>query len=269
MVPASRPEYEHGRHQQLRSRYSVHRKQPDASRVRRKALFPPRGVGGVPTYGELTGINFAVVGGIRRRPRRSPRARSRRELIFAVQTNTGNLAKALVTASSSSSISFQYDTFGASSTGSGGGTPTITAVLNNSSRIPPGFQNSGVAPSSLVALMGSNLSTGTDPNLQDSTKPGGIPTTVNGATLSIAAGGKTFTPGIWSASATQINFVLPAAVPVGSATVTVTFSGATSAPFTFQVVAVAVGIDAYILTPNAPYTLLEPRPPPTPSPAPW
>ncbi len=174
--------------------------------------------------------------------------------IFAVQTNTGNIAKALVTASSASSISFQYTTFGASSTGSGGGTPTITAVLNNSSRIPPGFGNSGVAPSSLVALMGSNLSTGTDLTLQDSTKAGGIPTTVNGATLSIAAGGKTFTPGIWYASSTQINFVLPAAVPVGSATVTVNFSGATSAPFSFQVAATAVGIDAYTLTPNAPYT---------------
>lgn len=215
------------------------------------AVLP--GVTGASTYGELTESILQSLAALASSAP-IPVSSLTTGAIFAVQTNTGNLAKALVTASSSSSISFQYDTFGASSTGSGGGTPTITAVLNNSSRIPPGFQNSGVAPSSLVALMGSNLSTGTDPNLQDSTKPGGIPTTVNGATLSIAAGGKTFTPGIWSASATQINFVLPAAVPVGSATVTVTFSGATSAPFSFQVVAVAVGIDAYVLTPNAPYT---------------
>jgi uncharacterized protein (TIGR03437 family) len=175
--------------------------------------------------------------------------------IVAVQTNAGHAAKLLVTAVSSSSITLQFTTFGAAG-GTGGGPtpPTITAVQNNSSRIPAGFPNSGVAPSSLVVLLGGNLANSNDLTLQDSTKAGGIPTTLNGATLSISAGGKTFTPGMYYASPTQIDFVLPAAVPVGSATVTVTFSSVASSPFTFQVVASAPGLDSYTLTPNAPYT---------------
>ncbi|HYK61657.1 MAG TPA: hypothetical protein VEV85_19635 [Bryobacteraceae bacterium] len=51
--------------------------------------------------------------------------------IFAVHTTKGNYAKALIIASSSSSITFQYTTFGATSGGGGGGGPTITQILNN------------------------------------------------------------------------------------------------------------------------------------------
>jgi hypothetical protein len=74
--------------------------------------------------------------------------------IVGVGTNGGNAAKLLVTAISSTSISFQYTTYGAS--GSGGGTPTVTGVTNNYSFIPSGFTNSGVAPSSIITIFGSN-----------------------------------------------------------------------------------------------------------------
>src|SRR5579884_2017556 len=166
--------------------------------------------------------------------------------VFAVQGNTGNFTKAMVTSSAGSSITFQYTTFGASG-GSGGGptAPTVTDIVNNSSLVPmSGFTNSGISPSTLFVIHGSGMaSVTTVTSLQDSTK--GLPTTLNGAQVTISAGGKTWTPGLYYAEATQIAGVLPAAVPIGPATVTVSYNNATSSPVTFQVVPSAYGIDSY------------------------
>ncbi|HLH37629.1 MAG TPA: hypothetical protein VKX39_00660 [Bryobacteraceae bacterium] len=166
--------------------------------------------------------------------------------VFAVQGNNGNFTKAMVTSSAGSSITFQYTTFGASG-GSGGGSnaPTVTDIVNNSSLVPiSGFTNSGISPSTLFVIHGSGMaSVTTVTSLQDSTK--GLPTTLNGAQVTISAGGKTWTPGLYYAEATQIAGVLPAAVPIGPATVTVSYNNATSSPVTFQVVPSAYGIDSY------------------------
>ena len=160
--------------------------------------------------------------------------------IIGLETNGGWPAKFLITALSSSSISIQYTTYQPASSGG----PTVTAVMNNSSMIPSGFPNSGIAPSSLFVIQGTGMATpGTTPVLQDSTQ--GLPLTLNGASLSVSAGGKTFTPAIWYSSPTAIAAVLPAATPVGSATLTVSYNGAPSAPFSFNVVASAFGIDNY------------------------
>src|SRR5215472_2539302 len=59
--------------------------------------------------------------------------------IFAVHTTKGNYAKALISAVSSSSITFQYTTFGAADGGGGGGGPTISQVLNNYGLFSAGF----------------------------------------------------------------------------------------------------------------------------------
>lgn len=166
--------------------------------------------------------------------------------IIILQTNGGNPAKLMITSASASAISFEYTTFNV--TASGGGTsanpPVITAVLNNSSQIPSGFANGGIAPSSLFAIQGTGMATpGTVPVLQDSTQ--GLPATLNGATISVSAGGKTYTPPIWYASPTAIAAVLPAATPVGPATLTVSYNGTPSAAFNITVVASAYGIDVY------------------------
>ena len=165
--------------------------------------------------------------------------------IVGLQTKAGNTAKFLVTAISGSSLAFQFTTYGA--TGGGGtSTPTVKDVQNNSSLIPNGFPNSGVSPSTLFVIHGSNMA---DPAatavLQDTVK--GLPTTqgLNGATLSVSAGGKTFVPGIYYAIASQIAAVLPAGVPAGPATLTVSYKGQTSAPFSFTVVQSAYGISNY------------------------
>jgi hypothetical protein len=162
--------------------------------------------------------------------------------IIALQTNGGNGAKLLVTAASSSSISFQYTTFGATT---GGGGPTITQVLNNYGLVPTGFSNSGIAQGSLFNIKGSGLA---DPNaqamLQDSSK--GLPTTLNGAGVKIVdASGATITPVFYYAIAGQLALVLPSNTAVGAAQVTVTYSNQTSSPSTIQVVASAMGFDAY------------------------
>jgi len=163
--------------------------------------------------------------------------------VLAVHTNGGNYAAILVTAINGTSINLQFDTFGGSTTPSG---PTITGVVNNYSFIPTGFPNSGVAPGTLFLISGTNLANAPTGNLTlNSSASPGIPATSAGASLSVQAGGKTFTPGIYYASPGQIAAVLPSSTPTGSATVTVTYNGATSSAFSFQVVPYALGFGTY------------------------
>jgi uncharacterized protein (TIGR03437 family) len=169
--------------------------------------------------------------------------------VLGVATNAGNAAKLLVTAASGTSITLQFTTFGATAGGggTGGGAPTITKILNNYSLIPAGFVNSNVAPSTLFVAMGSNMS---DPppasglSLNTTAAPG-LPTTSAGASATITSGGKTFPVPLYYASPTQIAGVIPAAVPTGPATMTVTYKSQTSAAFSFNVVAQALGLGTY------------------------
>ena len=73
-------------------------------------------------------------------------------VVFGVHTNGGNYAKVLVTANSGGSLGLQYVTFIPSNTG-----PTITAVENAATNIPPGLPNSAIAQGSLFVVKGSNL----------------------------------------------------------------------------------------------------------------
>jgi hypothetical protein len=164
--------------------------------------------------------------------------------IIAIETNGGNGAKVLVTAISSSALAFQFTTFGPSGGGGGGATgPTLTDVLNNSSFTPDGFPNSGVAPSTLIVIRGNNLANpGSQAILQDTTK--GLPTTLNGASASVSSGGKMYPLAFYYAIPTQAAAVLPAAVPVGPATLNYSFGGSTATK-NINVVPSAYGIDIY------------------------
>lgn len=122
--------------------------------------------------------------------------------------------------------------------------PAITDVVNNSSSIPNGFRNSGIAPSTLFVIHGSNLADASAKAvLQDTSK--GLPTTLNGATLSVTVNGTTVKPAIYYSIASQIAAVLPANTPVGSGTLTVSYNGTASSAFSIQVVPTAYGIDVY------------------------
>ncbi len=223
---------------------------------------------------ELTSFGLSLVTSL---PASSLTANS----IFAVLTNGGNVAVVLVTSNSGGSLQLEYSTYGASanSGGSGGATsPQITAIVNNSSLIPAGFTNSGIAPSTLFVIEGTNLANAGTPTLWNVTNTP-LPFTMNGASISVTVGGKTVQPAIYytcsgalgSASgcgttapaASMIAAVLPAATPVGAGTLTVTLNGTPSAPAAIQVVSSALGIDTYnggtgVITDAVSYALLTP-----------
>jgi uncharacterized protein (TIGR03437 family) len=81
--------------------------------------------------------------------------------------------------------------------------------------------------------------------LQDTQAPGGIPLTLNGASITVNVGSVTTHPALYYTSPTQLAAVLPAATPVGTGTLTVNYRGTNSAPTTIQVVASAVGINHF------------------------
>ena len=159
--------------------------------------------------------------------------------VFVVITNGGNGAKVLVTANSGGSITLQFTTYiAATPTG-----PTITSILNNSSRIPTGLPNSGVAPSSLFVIIGTGLAAAGDATLHDS-GGAGLQTTLNGASVAVTVAGTTVHPALYYATPTQIDAVLPHATPPGTGTLTVTYNGGSSSS-AIQVVASAPGISTY------------------------
>ena len=162
---------------------------------------------------------------------------------FYVHTNGGHYAKVLVTASTSSSITLMFTTFGVS----GGGTtgpPVITAIRNNSSGIAAGFPSYGIAPSSIFVVTGTGLADAGTPTLQSSAAPG-LPLTLNGASISATVNGVTVHPAIYYTSPTQIAAVLPSSTPVGTGTLTVTYNGVASNAATLQVVPAALGINTF------------------------
>jgi uncharacterized protein (TIGR03437 family) len=163
--------------------------------------------------------------------------------VFAVLTNGGHYAAVLVTAVSGTSITLQFTTFGVTSAPTG---PTITEVLNNYDLIPGGFPNSSIAPSTLIVIQGSLLASPSAQvlPLQSSAAPG-LPTTLNGATVNVTQGSTVLHPGIYYAIAGQLAVVLPAATPLGSVQISVTYNNQTSAPFTINVVQSSFGFDPY------------------------
>jgi uncharacterized protein (TIGR03437 family) len=121
--------------------------------------------------------------------------------------------------------------------------PTITQILNNSSGTPPGLPNYGIAPSSIFIVTGSDLAAPGVPALQSSAAPG-LPSTLNGASITVVVNGVTTYPALYYTSPTQLAAVLPAATPVGAGTLTVTYGGA-KASANIQVVASAIGINHF------------------------
>ena len=153
-------------------------------------------------------------------------------------TNGGNFGKFLVT-SVSGSLAIQYTTYISV-------TPKITSVQNNYSLLVPGLPNYGIAQGSLFIIKGATLaSIPTSSVTLQSSGGAGIPKTLNGASISVTVNGTTVQPGIYYAGATQIAAVLPSNTPVGTGTVTVTYSGTASNAFSIQVVASALGLDTY------------------------
>jgi hypothetical protein len=167
--------------------------------------------------------------------------------IFGVRTNSGHFAKVLVTAVNAPSLVLQYTTFSATGPSIAahpdiaGPPPFIYQVQNNYSFLFPGVPNYGIAPGSLFAIQGLNLSGNSTAILQSSAAPG-LPTTLNQTSLSVTVDGVTTTPAIYYTSVSAVAAVLPSTTPEGTGTLTLNFNGnKTQAPI--QVVASAVGLD--------------------------
>lgn len=158
--------------------------------------------------------------------------------VFGVFTNQNNYAALLVTAVApdNSTITLQYTTFH---------TPTISQVLNNYSQIGPGFPNSGIALGSLFLVKGGSLASATTVSTLESSAPPGLPTTLNGSSVSVTVNGTTVTPAFYYAIGTQLALVMPSNTPIGAGTLTVTYNGQTTAPVNIQVVASALGFAGY------------------------
>jgi uncharacterized protein (TIGR03437 family) len=173
--------------------------------------------------------------------------------VIGVLDNNGNVAKLMVTALvTGTSITLQYDTYGTISTPviptppvGTPGTPAITQLQNNYSYILPGLPNYGIAPGTLFIIQGSNLATGkTVSQLQTSASPG-LPTSLNGASITVTVNGTTVHPGIYYAIASQIAAVLPSTTPTGTGTITVSYNLVPSNSASITVVPTALGLDTY------------------------
>ena len=162
--------------------------------------------------------------------------------VFYCGTTTGNLTKLFVQRATGGVLALNFVTYQGASTAAGA--PTVTAVLNNSSLIANGLPNAGIAPSSLFIVRGTGLADAGAPVLQSSAPPG-LPLTLNGASLAVTVGGVTTHPALYYTSPTQVAAVLPAGTPVGSGTLTATYNGVASAPFTITVLRAAPGINVY------------------------
>jgi uncharacterized protein (TIGR03437 family) len=107
--------------------------------------------------------------------------------------------------------------------------PVVNAVINNFSGELPGLPSYGIAPASLFVIYGSHLCD--DVPLVTQTSAGsGLPTTLNGMSISVIVNGVTTNPAIYYAIPTQVAAVLPSTTPSGSGTITVNYKGSTSAP---------------------------------------
>jgi uncharacterized protein (TIGR03437 family) len=135
--------------------------------------------------------------------------------------------------------------------------PSITQVQNNYSYLVAGQPNYGIAPGTLFIVVGTGMASTTTVSSLESSNAPGLPTTLNGASVSVTVKGVTTTPGFYYAEATQLALVLPAATPAGPGTINVNFGGQTaSAPIT--VLQSALGFDTLygtgtglgVVTPN-------------------
>jgi uncharacterized protein (TIGR03437 family) len=149
--------------------------------------------------------------------------------IFLALDNAGNYAKVWITAVSSTSLTIQYDTFGAPA---GGNTPTISAVLDAGSYTP------NIAQGETFVVKGNNLSA-SGPT-QFTSFP--LPITFEGVQIFFTPqNGGNVTPAYIvylynQGGVNQLAAVLPSTVPVGFYNVTVINNGPTSPPFSVQVV---------------------------------
>ena len=161
--------------------------------------------------------------------------------VFAVKTKCGNYSKILLNDlnSNDGSLILQFVTY---TTNGNTGCPEIGGLQNNYSYLLPVQPNYGIAPGSLFIIRGTDLSNQPLTSLQSS-QGLGLPTTLNGTSISVTVNGVTVTPAIYYTSPTQVAAVLPSNTPTGTGTITITNAGVTTSLATIHVAQSAIGFD--------------------------
>ncbi|MBM3753511.1 MAG: hypothetical protein FJW38_05985 [Acidobacteria bacterium] len=116
--------------------------------------------------------------------------------------------------------------------------PAITGALNTASYLVRGLPNSGLAQGSMIAIFGRNI--GPAAITQAGAFP--LPTTLGGTSARLTAGGQNFDLFLVYSVATQVGAIVPSNVPVGNATLSVSFGGQTSSTIPVEIVQSQLGI---------------------------
>src|SRR5258708_963468 len=128
------------------------------------------------------------------------------------------------------------------------GQPVISAIVNGGSYASAPNDASGnrignniIAQGSIFAVFGTGMGPATLTFAPGLPLPTSVPD-ANGTSIAISGGGKTVNVYMVYTSAGQLAAILPSTAPIGDATVTVTYSGKTSAAATITVVKSQLGI---------------------------
>ncbi|MBL8293637.1 MAG: hypothetical protein JNN08_17450 [Bryobacterales bacterium] len=115
-------------------------------------------------------------------------------------------------------------------------TPVVTAVVEAASQIPPRFPGYGIPPGGVMRIAGSNLGPATTVSGFPSFPLG---TELAGTSVKVRSGQMELDALVMSVQAAGVLAILPSATPLGSATLTVTHQGRTSAGVAIRVADVA------------------------------
>ena len=117
--------------------------------------------------------------------------------------------------------------------------PRITQVTNNASYSRLGLLNYGVAQGSPFAVFGTGLAA---PGTQSVVSSFPIPVEMSGVAVQVSGSGTVLNAPIVYVTDKQVGAILPSRVPLGNATVSLSYQGRSSDPFTITVVRRSFGI---------------------------
>lgn len=110
--------------------------------------------------------------------------------------------------------------------------PSVGAVVNAASNLPPGLPHAAVGRGALFIIYGAGLG----PGSLEKASAFPLPLTLAGTSITISAGGQTIAAPVYYTLASQVAAILPSATPVGAGTVTVTYNGQASRPAPIAIV---------------------------------
>jgi uncharacterized protein (TIGR03437 family) len=119
-------------------------------------------------------------------------------------------------------------------------TPAVSLVVNAASNVLPGLPNAAIAQGAMFTVYGTNLG----PSVLTAVSGYPLSTTLAGTSIRVTAGGRTFDALPYYTSSNQLAAILPSTTPIGAATFTVTYNGATSTAAAITVAGNNVGLYA-------------------------